>query len=77
MVLSPPALAGERPFAPVFPYLPSGAAAVAGLGPRDCRWPLGEPGDAAFTFCGGVRWRRGSYCAVHARVARAGFGGRA
>lgn len=80
MVLSPPVLAGERGFAPAFPHFPPAAAAVASLAPHECRWPLGEPGDADFVFCGGTRLPHGSYCAVHARTAgpvTAGRGGRA
>ncbi|WP_245501084.1 GcrA family cell cycle regulator [Lichenibacterium minor] len=80
MVLSPPVLAGERGFAPAFPHFPPAAAAVASLAPHECRWPLGEPGDAGFVFCGGTRLPHGSYCAVHARTAgpaTAGRGGRA
>ena len=79
MVLSPPVLTGERGFAP-FPHFPPAAAAVALLGPRGCRWPLGEPSDAGFAFCGAARLLRGSYCALHARLARTGAprrGGRA
>ena len=74
MVLSLPALAGVRPFAPAFPHWPPAASAVADLGPRDCRWPLGEPLDADFAFCGSLRLPRSSYCAVHARLARSGGG---
>ena len=76
MVLSPPVLAGERGCTPAFPYLPPAAAAVALLGSRECRWPLGEPADEDFAFCGGVRLPRGSYCAVHARIARPHASGR-
>lgn len=72
MVLSPPVLAGERGFTPAFPHFPPAAAAMASLGPRECRWPLGEPAEEDFAFCGGVRLPGGSYCAVHARMARPG-----
>lgn len=72
MALSSPVLAGERPFAPAFPYFPPAASAVALLEPGECRWPLGEPGQPDFAFCGGSRLLRGSYCAVHARLARSG-----
>ena len=80
MALSPPVLAGECGFAPAFPYFPPATAAAALLEPRECRWPLGEPTDEDFAFCGGTRLLRGSYCAVHARIARSGAairGGRA
>ncbi len=76
MILSPPATAGDRTFAPAFPYLPPAASAVAGLGLRACRWPLGEIGDADFAFCGGARLPRGGFCAAHARMAGPGSFGR-
>ncbi len=76
MILSPPAIAGDRTVAPAFPYLTPAASAVMGLEPRACRWPLGQPCDADFSFCGEARLPRGSYCAAHARFAGAGSSGR-
>jgi GcrA cell cycle regulator len=37
---------------------------LAGLGPRMCRWPIGDPGAPGFGFCG--RSSEKTYCAVHA-----------
>lgn len=34
------------------------------LGPDECRWPVGNPGEAGFFFCGGPVAVR-SYCAAH------------
>jgi GcrA cell cycle regulator len=34
-----------------------------------CRWPLGDPGQADFCFCGGKSIVGLPYCAYHARVA--------
>lgn len=38
------------------------------LGPFHCRWPVGDPTEAGFFFCGGVA-TDGPYCASHARRA--------
>jgi GcrA cell cycle regulator len=35
------------------------------LGPRDCRWPVGEPQDADFFFCGAASDDGCSYCPSH------------
>ncbi|MGI3899848.1 MAG: GcrA family cell cycle regulator [Janthinobacterium lividum] len=71
MTPSPPVFAGVRPRAPVFLYLSPAAAAVAALEPRQCRWPIGESGQGDFSFCAETRTSRGSYCALHAGMARA------
>jgi len=45
-----------------------GTATVLTLGAHMCKWPIGDPSDTGFTFCG----RRASdraYCVEHARVA--------
>jgi GcrA cell cycle regulator len=34
-----------------------------------CRWPLGDPSQADFRFCGGRSGPGGAYCAHHAAVA--------
>ena len=39
------------------------------LGPRMCRWPLGDPRDENFSFCGGHNLEGLPYCADHAKVA--------
>lgn len=59
------ALARDRGFAPVL--FSAAVRGIATAGPRDCRWPLGDPGEEAFRFCGCPRLARGSYCAVHRR----------
>ena len=45
-----------------------GAATVLTLGAHMCKWPIGDPTDNGFTFCG-RRASEGSYCVEHARVA--------
>jgi GcrA cell cycle regulator len=34
-----------------------------------CRWPIGDPGQADFFFCGGQTITSLPYCAYHSRVA--------
>ncbi len=45
-----------------------GSATVLTLGAHMCKWPIGDPSSADFTFCGG-RATQGVYCARHAEVA--------
>jgi GcrA cell cycle regulator len=35
------------------------------LGPRDCRWPVGDPQAEDFFYCGAEKFSGGSYCAAH------------
>ena len=35
------------------------------LGPRDCRWPVGDPQAEGFFFCGAEKAGDESYCAAH------------
>lgn len=39
------------------------------LNPRMCRWPLGDPRDENFSFCGGSSLEGLPYCSDHAKVA--------
>lgn len=41
------------------------------LGRGQCRWPVGDPRDAGFFFCGGDAEDGKPYCAHHARRAHA------
>ena len=45
-----------------------GWATVLTLGPRCCRWPIGEPASPGFSFCG-RRALRSAYCEPHAALA--------
>lgn len=40
----------------------------AQLGPRDCRWPVGDVGSPDFFFCGAVTLDDRSYCFFHHRA---------
>lgn len=47
---------------------PPGVATIETLKPHSCRWPIGDPNDESFTFCG--RQKAGkAYCAEHAAIA--------
>src|ERR1041385_2873460 len=39
------------------------------LNENTCRWPIGDPGNADFFFCGGQTVTTLPYCAYHSRVA--------
>jgi GcrA cell cycle regulator len=45
-----------------------GSATVLTLGAHMCKWPIGDPASAEFTFCG-ARASEGPYCVNHAQVA--------
>jgi hypothetical protein len=42
---------------------------VTTLEPRDCRWPVGDPRQADFHFCGEPQVPGQSYCGAHLRLA--------
>ncbi len=48
----------ERP-----PEGPGLVSSMASLGARACKWPIGDPKAASFTFCG--QWANGPYCPAH------------
>jgi GcrA cell cycle regulator len=39
------------------------------LGPHDCRWPVGDPQEPGFFFCGAIQRDDSSYCAAHHHIA--------
>jgi GcrA cell cycle regulator len=45
------------------------AAAVLAVKRVDCRWPIGDPREAGFRFCGATREGSGMYCAHHKQAA--------
>ena len=53
--------------APVFDVAPS--ASILTLGAHACRWPIGDPGEEGFGFCGRRRAGTGPYCAGHSPMA--------
>ena len=46
-------------------YEVSATATLITLSEHGCRWPIGDPNDAGFGFCGRTRSGRGSYCDGH------------
>jgi GcrA cell cycle regulator len=42
---------------------------VLQLGPNMCKWPIGDPGDADFGFCGSQCGSSAVYCEEHAAIA--------
>jgi GcrA cell cycle regulator len=51
----------------VFEVAPT--ASIHTLAEHGCRWPIGEPDQDGFGFCGRQRSGAGSYCAGHAPMA--------
>ena len=45
------------------------SATIHTLADHGCRWPIGEPEDAAFGYCGRRRGGHGPYCLDHTHVA--------
>ena len=42
---------------------------ILSLNEKVCKWPIGEPGDDDFRFCGNRKENSSPYCAEHTRVA--------
>lgn len=63
--------APEPPPVPVEPHvLPSGDyATVLTLREGMCKWPVGDPADASFRFCGHKTVPGQAYCEAHAQMA--------
>ncbi|HLH96329.1 MAG TPA: GcrA family cell cycle regulator [Xanthobacteraceae bacterium] len=45
------------------------ACGLMDLDAATCRWPLGEPNQSDFVFCGAAPFRRYPYCLVHCLIA--------
>ncbi len=46
-----------------------GTATIMTLSTSTCRWPIGDPGDENFSFCGALPKPDQPYCEYHARMA--------
>jgi GcrA cell cycle regulator len=66
-----PAEVFARPRRPMLVEEP-GLATSTTLMPHMCRWPIGDPDDASFSFCGQTAEGGRPYCQGHARVAYKG-----
>lgn len=42
---------------------------ILALGEKTCKWPIGDPGDEAFSFCGHLPRETSPYCEYHSRMA--------
>lgn len=60
--------ASTTPSLPAFREEEPGSATSLTLGSHMCKWPIGDPSNDGFTFCG-RRSQEGPYCMEHARVA--------
>lgn len=59
---------------PVEPEESSSRCSLMDLKRDSCRWPIGDPGEAGFGFCGGKAVDGLPYCAHHASIAYTGTG---
>jgi GcrA cell cycle regulator len=48
---------------------PKAPKALLDLGAHDCRWPIGEPRQPGFHFCGEPQAAGRPYCALHWQMA--------
>ena len=83
VAVEPPAREAQEcmaPRTPVPPTIPLAPPSVAcdrlesflALGPRSCRFPIGDPREEDFRFCGATTATQ-PYCEHHARIAFRGF----
>ncbi|MFE0758868.1 GcrA family cell cycle regulator [Inquilinus sp. NPDC058860] len=64
---APPAV--EKVPAKPVPERKSGGATILNLTERMCKWPIGDPRDKDFHFCGKAAHGNLPYCAEHAQIA--------
>lgn len=57
-------VAEDRPLPPERDTAP-GSATQATLGAHMCKWPIGDPQDAGFTYCGARAVGKRPYCPTH------------
>jgi len=55
--------------APYIVFEADPTATLITLSDHGCRWPIGDPDQAGFGFCGRMRSGRGSYCEGHSPMA--------
>jgi GcrA cell cycle regulator len=60
-----PSRAPIGPAQPRVPFEVVATASIHTLTEHGCRWPIGEPDQSGFGFCGRLRTGAGSYCAGH------------
>lgn len=60
---------GSRPKGPAPRSVASSKPQLADVGPHECRFPIGDPKDPGFHFCGKPAVAGKPYCAAHCAVA--------
>ena len=50
-------------------FAEGGAIGLGSLTSEVCAWPIGNPGEKDFGFCGAARFAGTSYCVQHVRIA--------
>jgi len=68
-VASPSAVKAPAPAAPPVEKKRDKLYALTDLGPRMCRWPIGDPREEEFGFCGDESHTGLPYCTEHAKAA--------
>ena len=63
------ALSAEPQSAKELPVESGDRCSLLELGEQKCRWPISQPSDNAFWFCGNKPVEGLPYCAAHARIA--------
>ncbi len=59
----------EQAPAPRISFEVAPTATLVSLTEHACRWPIGDPNEAGFGFCGRLKASGGAYCAGHAAMA--------
>ncbi len=62
---APRAARAPTPTAPSVAFEVGPTATIHTLSEHGCRWPIGEPDQPSFGFCGRLRVGSGSYCSGH------------
>ncbi len=65
-------VAKPKPKAKAKPPEPKKIRSLVDLSANTCRWPIGDPKEAGFHFCGGNAMSGKPYCAEHAAIAYVG-----
>jgi len=60
-----PSRGPAAPAQPRVAFVVAATASIHTLTEHGCRWPIGEPDQTGFGFCGRLRTGAGSYCAGH------------
>jgi GcrA cell cycle regulator len=70
--VAPPRETRAGAASPRTPFEVAPTATIVTLTEAGCRWPIGEPGEPGFGFCGRLKMGHGAYCAGHSPMATRG-----